>query len=458
MHNRTFQFPEHFIWGTATAAYQIEGAVKEGGRSPSIWDTFSHTPGNIDDRSTGDVTCNHFHHFRDDLTLMRDLNIRHYRFSLAWPRIMSRDCKSLNPEGLDYYSRLIDTVLEKGITPYATLFHWDLPQFLQDRGGWADRETVNYYLQYTETVTKALGDRIKNWMTHNEPWVYSFVGNLYGTHAPGVKDLKTALQTAHHMLLAHGKALPVIRENSRDARAGIVNNLEWIEPATEAPRDLAAAARHDGAFNRWFLDPLYYGSYPQDMMEWYGQDAPEIHSGDMKDISAHSDFMGVNFYTRRIIGHDSRGNFLKCRQVRYPFMHTSDYEEWENNAEGLYNLLKRLKRDYDNPVLMVTENGTPLPDLLENGEVHDPERIDYLFRHTGAVWQAIQEGVRMEGYFVWSFLDNFEWSLGFTKRFGIVFTDYESEKRYVKDSGRWYAEVCRTNAIQLNRDFPAKFC
>jgi len=444
-----YTFPKGFIWGTATAAYQIEGGVHEDGRGSSIWDTFAHTPGKIDDNTTGDVTCDHFHRYPEDIGLMKDLGIRNYRMSLSWSRILPEGTGRVNQKGLDFYNRLTDSLLEAGITPFVTLFHWDLPQKIQDKGGWASRETAYSYRDYAEAATKALGDRVKNWMTHNEPWVHSFVGHLYGAHAPGLKDLKTALQGAHHMLLGHGLALPVIKSNAPGARAGIVNNLEWIESASNDTRDREAAARHDGAFNRWFLDPLYYGSYPRDMMEWYGQDAPGILTGDMKIISAPMDFLGVNFYTRRIIAHDSQGNFLNCRQVRYPFMKKSDYEEWENNAEGLYRLLIRLKKDYKDPEMMVTENGTPLQDKLEKGEVHDPERVDYLFRHMGAAWQAIEDGVRLKGFFVWSLLDNFEWCLGFTKRFGLIYTDYESGTRTVKDSGRWYEKVCRTNSMSL---------
>jgi beta-glucosidase len=444
-----YTFPEGFIWGTATASYQIEGAWDQDGRGPSVWDTFSHIPGTIDDNTTGDITCDHYHRFKDDIALMKKMGLKNYRLSLSWSRILPSGKETVNQKGLEFYSELIDALLEAEITPYVTLFHWDLPQALQDAGGWANRETAYHFRDYTEIVTKLLGDRVKNWMTHNEPWVHSMVGHFYGDHAPGLKNLKTALQTAHHMLLAHGLALEVIRENSKGSSAGIVNNLEWIEPASSSIRDREAAARHDGAFNRWYLDPIFYGSYPQDMMDWYADDAPIIEPGDMKIISSPIDFLGVNFYTRRIIAHDSRGNFLNCRQVRYPFIRKSEYEEWENNAEGLYRLLIRLKEDYNSPRLMITENGTPLQDKLENGKVHDHDRIDYLYRHMGAAWQAITDGVDLKGYFVWSFLDNFEWCLGFTKRFGLVYTDYETGERTVKDSGYWYEKIIAANTITL---------
>lgn len=447
MNANEYVFPDQFKWGAATASYQIEGAVNEDGRGPSIWDTFVHTSGKIDDNSTGDVACDFYHKYEEDINKMKDLGIQNYRFSISWSRIFPDGSGEVNQKGLDFYNRLTDCLIDRGITPYVTLFHWDLPQKLQDEGGWANRETVYKFRDYADLVSSVLGDRVKNWMTHNEPWVHAFVGHLYGDHAPGLQDLKIALQTTHHMLLAHGLALPCIRKNSKGSRVGIVNNLEWIEAASKDPVDIKAASRHDGAFNRWFLDPVFYGSYPEDMMNWYGSDVPEILSGDMKIISAPIDFLGVNFYTRRIIAHDNQGNFLNCTQVQYPFMRRSDYEEWENNAEGLYRLLIRLKEDYRDPVLMITENGTPLQDKLKEGLVHDSERIDYLYRHMGAAWQAIEDGVNLKGYFVWSLMDNFEWCLGFTKRFGLLYTDYNTGERTVKDSGYWYSKVCRENRI-----------
>jgi len=448
MEKEKYKFPDNFKWGTATASYQIEGAVEEDGRGPSIWDTFSHLPGKIDDGTTGDITCDHYHIFEEDIALMKELGIKNYRLSISWSRILPEGSGKINQKGLDFYNKLIDCLIDGGITPHVTLFHWDLPQVLQDKGGWSNRETAYLYRDYAEIVTAALGDRVKSWMTHNEPWVHAFVGHLFGAHAPGLKDLKTALQTAHHLLLSHGLAVPVIRKNSKNCRVGIVHNLEWIESSSKDSRDIEAAQRHDGAFNRWFLDPVFYGSYPQDMMDWYGDETPIILPGDMRIISAPTDFLGVNFYTKRIIGHESHGNFLNCRQVRYPFMKKSDYEEWENNAEGLYRLLVRLKEDYGNPEMMITENGTPLRDHLIDGAVHDPERIDYLYRHMGAAWQAIDDGVRLTGFFVWSLLDNFEWCLGFTKRFGLIYTDYETGERIIKDSGRWFEGVCKNNYIE----------
>jgi beta-glucosidase len=354
-----------------------------------------------------------------------------------------------NPEGLDFYDRLVDSMLEHGIEPYATLFHWDLPSVLQERGGWTNRETVAAFVRYADTVSRRLGDRVKHWMTHNEPWVVAFVGHLYGAHAPGAKDLAVALQTAHGILLSHGLAVPALRANGGiDTQVGIVHNLEWVEPASPAEEDVAAARRHDGAFNRWYLDPIFRGEYPRDMRDWYGATAPVVEPDDLRQIAVPIDFLGINYYTRRIVAHDDDGSFLSTRHIRYPFVPHADYEEWEVNPEALYRLLMRVHREYGAPTLYVTENGTPLSDTVDHdGFVRDRFRIDYLRGHFAAVWEAIQGGADIRGYFVWSFMDNFEWNLGYTKRFGLVHVDYETQKRTIKDSGRWYSEVIRTNRV-----------
>jgi beta-glucosidase len=450
MTERILQFPENFSWGTATAAYQIEGACFEDGKKASIWDSFSHTPGKILDGTTGDRACDHYHRYQSDVDMMKRLNFKNYRFSLAWPRVCPDGNAELNRKGTDFYCRLVDALLEAGITPYATLYHWDLPQSLQDKGGWVNRETAYRFAEYAEQITLILGNRVKNWMTHNEPWVSSFVGNLFGDHAPGLKDLKKSLQAAHHVLLSHGLAMPVIQKNSPGCRAGIVHNLEWVEPASSQSKDLEAAARHDGAFNRWFLDPVFKGSYPRDMMEWYGESVPEILPGDMRIISHPMDFLGINFYTRRVIAHDPQGDFIHARKVLYPFSQRAEFESWENNPEALYRLLIRIKNDYGNPPMMITENGTPLQDKVEGSSVHDSARIAYLRNHMAAAWQAIQDGVDLQAYFVWTLMDNFEWSLGNSKRFGLVYTDFETQERIVKDSGNWFSGVCRTNRIEAS--------
>jgi beta-glucosidase len=451
------RFPEGFVWGAATAAYQIEGAWDEDGKGESIWDRFAATPENIADGKDARVACEHYHRHQADLDLARELGLGAYRFSISWPRIIPGGVGPLNPKGLAFYDRLIDAMLERGIRPFATLYHWDLPQPLQDRGGWTSRSTADAFVEYANIVTRRLGDRVKDWMTHNEPWVAAFVGHLFGAHAPGFRDLATALAAAHCILLSHGRAVPVIRANVPGARVGIVHNLEWVEAASPRAEDVAAAARHDGAFNRWFLDAVFRGRYPEDLLSWYAGDAPEVKPGDMEAIAAPMDFLGVNYYTRRVMAHDPGGRaaggrgFLDARQVLWPFVPRAHFEEWEIAPEGLYRTLLRVSREYRPPCLYVTENGTSLPDAPgPDGAVHDPVRTRYLARHTAAVHQAIADGADVRGYFLWSLMDNFEWGFGFTKRFGIVWVDFATQKRIVKDSGRWYAETARKNGFPLS--------
>jgi beta-glucosidase len=449
-------FPRDFVWGTATAAYQIEGAWDQDGKGESVWDRFASTKGKIADGSNGRVACDHYHRYAADFDLMKELGLASYRFSISWPRIIPDGRGPVNPKGLAFYERMVDAMLERGIRPFATLFHWDLPQALQDAGGWTARATVDAFVRYTEVVTKALGDRVKDWMTHNEPWVVAYVGHLFGDHAPGLRELKTALAVAHGILLSHGKAVPVIRVHSPGARVGIVHNLEWVEPASQREEDVAAAMRHDGAFNRWFLDPVFRGRYPGDMVAWFADALPEIRTGDMQTMAASIDFLGVNYYTRRIMAHDPAGrgtqgrSVLAARQVHWPFTPRADFEEWEMAPEGLYRTLMRLAHEYRPGFMYVTENGTSLPDAPgPDGLVHDPVRTRYIARHAAAVHQAIADGADVRGYFLWSFMDNFEWGFGFTKRFGMTHVDYATQKRTVKDSGRWYSRAARENGFPV---------
>ena len=449
-------FPKNFAWGTATAAYQIEGGWNADGKGESVWDRFSSDPGHIDDRQPGTVTCDHYHLYPQDLDLMKKLGLKHYRLSFAWTRILPQGTGAVNKAGLDFYDKLIDGMLERGITPWVTLFHWDLPQALQDKGGWASRATIDAFVAYVDLVTKHFGTRVKNWITVNEPWVYAFCGHQFGVHAPGLKDLKTTLAVAHHLLLAHGRAVPVIRANVPGAQIGLSNNLEWIEPASDKPEDIEAAKRHDGAFNRWFLDPLYKGSYPQDLLDWYGPALlPEIRPEDLKTIAAPFDFLGVNYYTRRLMAADARGiegrTFLAAKQVYRSFVPRGHFDEWELFPEGLYRLMLRLKKDYGDITVVISENGTSLPDAVgPDGQVHDAPRTRYLAQHTAAIHDALEAGVKVGGYFVWSFMDNYEWGFGFTKQFGIVHVDYATQTRTVKDSGYWYAETVRRNGFAVS--------
>ena len=449
MEEKVLSFPEEFVWGTATSSHQIEGAWNQDGKGESIWDRFGHTPGRIIDGSNADAACDHYHRYREDVRLMSDLGLKAYRFSISWPRIFPSGRGPVNPKGLDFYERLVDALLTAGIEPFATLYHWDLPQKLQDAGGWTNRDVTADFEAYADAVSRRLGDRVRNWITHNEPSVAALVGHLYGDHAPGLEDLKTALQAAHHILLSHGRAVTVLKANGKEkTRVGIIHGLEWVIPFTRGDQDLAAAQRHDGAFNRWFLDPVLKGSYPEDMLAWYGDKAPRIEPGDLKRISAPMDFLGVNYYTRRTIAHDDDGDFIKTKRICYYFVPHADLEQWEVFPEGLYRALRRVHQEYGEPDMYVTGNGTPLREQIRpDGTVADPERVDYLKRHFAAAWHAIQEGVKIHGYFVWSLMDNFELSFGFSKRFGLTRMDYATQKRSIKDSGRWYADTIRRNGI-----------
>lgn len=430
-------FPKGFVWGAATAAYQIEGGCQADGRGESIWDRFSHTSGRVSNGDTGDTACDHYHHYREDIALLPALNLKAYRFSIAWPRILPLGAGAVNPRGLDFYDQLVDELLAAGIAPYVTLYHWDLPQALQDVGGWGNRAVIGQFADYTAIVTRRLGDRVQHWMTINEPWVVAFHGHRSGEHAPGLRDEKLALQVTHHLLLAHGAAVDVVRANAPQAQVGIVLNFTPNEPAHGTPEEAEQAEAGWQADAAWFLAPLFKGHYPPEAWQTYGVLAPETHPGDLAQISRSIDFLGVNYYTRNVIGTDEP-------------VPGAEYTEmgWEVYPQGLEKLLLRLRADYRLPPIYITENGAAFADEVgADGRVHDVRRRLYLQTHLMAVARAIEQGVDVRGYFVWSLLDNFEWAWGYSKRFGIVYVDYPTQARILKDSASWYAQTAAQNTV-----------
>jgi beta-glucosidase len=442
------QFPPNFLWGVATSSYQIEGSVNEGGRGESIWDRFSRSPGKVLNGDTGDVACDHYHRWPEDVELMAELGVKAYRFSIAWPRIFPDGGTDLNRAGLDYYERLVDALLQRGIAPCPTLYHWDLPQALQERGGWTNRDVVDRFAHYAETMFRALGDRVRLWMTHNEPWVASFLGHFEGKHAPGMTDLQAALRAAHHILLSHGDAVHAFRTTRGHGAIGIVLDLHPIRAVSDSEADRRAARAADGYRNRWFLDPVLRGRYPDDLgptWDRFGAGVDFVEAGDLERISAPIDFLGVNYYFPERI-RAARAGLGWSVAEREPATPTTAMG-WEVDPSGLAALLLRLRDDYGPMPVYVTENGASFADELTAGAVHDPERIDYLRRHFGAAHDALVAGVDLRGYFVWSLLDNFEWSFGYSQRFGIVYVDYGTLERIPKDSYHFYREVIATNGF-----------
>jgi beta-glucosidase len=425
------RFPRDFAWGTATAAYQIEGAWNEDGKGESIWDVFCRIPGVIEDGQSGEIACDHYHRLDEDLDLLGALGARAYRFSVAWSRVLPDGTGRVNEPGLAFYDRLVDGLLERGIRPFVTLYHWDLPQALQVRGGWTNEAVTGWFAEYAHLVASRLGDRVHDWLTLNEPQVTAFAGYQWGLHPPGVKDVATALKVTHHLLLAHRAGAAAVRAAAPGASVGIALNLSPAEPATGSAEDAAAARLADGFSNRWFLDPLYGRGYPQDVVERYGGIAPPplgSYDGDL-------DFLGVNYYMRHVVKASS------VAQLGYDVLPPSGQLTemgWEVHPDGLRTILERVHHDYEPRGVYVTESGAAFPDE-PNGE--DPDRVEYLHDHFVAAADALDAGVPLRGYFVWSLLDNFEWHNGFTKRFGLVYVDYETQRRTMKSSGRFYRSV-----------------
>lgn len=466
----TRSFPPGFLWGAATASFQIEGATSEGGRTDSIWDAFARVSGAVLNGDDGSIAADHYHRYRDDVALMRDLNLEAYRFSVAWPRVRP-DGGAVNAAGIDFYSRLVDELLEADIKPWLTLYHWDLPQELEDRGGWTNRDTAYRFVDYALSVHEALRDRVRIWTTLNEPWCAAFLGYASGVHAPGRQEPANAFRAAHHLLLAHGEATQEIRKRDGQASLGITLNFTYAEPQNARDEaDIDAARCINGLQNRLFLDPVLKGEYPADILAdtqdlgW--QDV--VQTDDLAVISAPIDALGVNYYNgAQVSGHPQensveRGPENPSRQLFTPYVSAEHVAfpsrglpvtdmGWEVQPWGLSDLLKHLHENYELPPVYITENGAAYPDEVvgagEPARVHDPDRLEYIDGHLRAVADAIEAGVDVRGYFVWSLLDNFEWSFGYSKRFGIVHVDYETQRRIPKDSALWYAQVAASNEL-----------
>jgi beta-glucosidase len=447
------KFPEGFLWGVSTSAYQIDGAVNEDGRGESIWDQFTHMSGTVSDGSTGDVACDHYHRYPADIDLMAELGIRAYRFSISWPRILPNGTGEVNQAGIDYYNDLIDKLLEKGITPFPTLYHWELPTGLHGMEGWTHRDTAYAFAEFADVCSAAFGDRVKHWITHNEPWCASMLSHQLGMHAPGIRDWAKALMAAHHILLSHGLAVQAIRRNVPDAEIGAAPNYEPAYPADDSNGAREAARIWDGYFIRWFNDPLFGRGYPSDMVHHYKEEGylpyglNFVMDGDMATIAEPCDFVGINLYTRHYAKEDELLDV-------FPFPEHVPLEEltamnWEIYPQALQDLLCRIWFEYRPKKIYITENGCSYLDHPDdNGRVDDGRRISFLEKHIRAAHNAIQCGVPLAGYFQWSFMDNFEWGHGYTQRFGIVYVDYETQQRYPKDSAFWYRDVIGRNGLE----------
>lgn len=448
---KLIKFPQNFIWGSATASYQIEGAANEDGRGPSIWDKFSRIPGAVANGDTGDIACDHYHRYKDDIKLMKKIGLNGYRFSISWSRIFPKGFGEINEKGVEFYNNLVDELLANGIEPVVTLYHWDLPQALQDIGGWENRDTVDYFVDYAVYMFKILGDRVKKWTTHNEPWVAAFAGNFAGRHAPGNTDLKLTVQISHHLILAHAKVVKAYRKlNQQDGKIGIVLDLHPIVPATASKEDYETSILVDGYQNRWFLDPVLKGKYPEDILKFYKEklNAPIIMPGDMETIADnHVDYLGVNYYFRKIVKKSEDNGIFQFEEVKAEGAKCTEMG-WEVYPKALYDLLIRIKEEYNDPHIYIAENGAAFKDdKFKEGIVEDDDRIEFLKGHFLEAYKAIQAGVKLEAYYVWSLLDNFEWAHGYNKRFGLIYIDYKTQERILKKSALWYGEIIKDNGI-----------
>ncbi|HEY5586528.1 MAG TPA: GH1 family beta-glucosidase [Ruminiclostridium sp.] len=443
-------FPKGFLWGAATAAYQIEGAYNEDGKGESIWDRFSMYSGNIKNGDTGKIACDHYHLYEKDIEIMKELGLNTYRFSISWPRIFPDGKGKPNIKGLDFYKKLIGKLLENNIKPSITLYHWDLPQKLQDIGGWANREVVDYFEQYAGYVFNEFRDINALWVTHNEPAVSVMSGYWHGSFAPGVKDPSAAIAASHNMLLSHGKAVQTFRKLGISGEIGIVLNIWPNYPGTDKAEDIEAANRVNESSTNWYIDPILKAKYPENILKFYKEKLilPEITDEDMKLISQPIDFLGVNYYSSNFIKNSPGTGFFDadCVPVYYAI---TDFD-WPIYPEGLYDVLIEINKLSPGLKLFVAENGATFKDVIDrNGNIEDVQRLDYLHRHFAQAHRAIEAGVNLAGYYVWSLMDNFEWAQGFSKRFGIVYTDFKTQQRIIKKSGHWFKEVINNNGIEL---------
>jgi beta-glucosidase len=443
------KFPDNFLWGAATSAYQIEGSPLADGAGPSIWQRFAHTPGMMANGDTGDVACDHYNRMGSDVELMKQLGLKAYRFSISWSRVLPEGKGRINEKGLDFYSRLVDKLLANGIEPLATLYHWDLPAALDDRGGWLNPDIANWFADYATVMFKKLDGRVKKWATHNEPWVVTDGGYLHGALAPGHRSKFEAPIASHHLLRSHGKSVQAYRAEGKN-QIGIVVNLEPKYPATDSAQDAAAVKRADAYMNRQYLDPVFFGKYPEELKEIFGEAWPEWPQEDMDLIKQPIDWLGFNYYTRSVTRNEPTNYPLKVAAMRQHATYTET--GWEVFPQGLTDTLNWIRERYKNPPLYITENGSAFydPPVAEDGVLDDPLRVNYQKKHLRAISDAIAQGCDVRGYMAWSLMDNLEWSLGFSKRFGIVHVDFATQKRTIKASGHHYSKVIATNGQSLN--------
>jgi beta-glucosidase len=443
-----YAFPKGFLWGVATASYQIEGGANEDGRKPSVWDTFCRTPGKVKNGDTGDVACDHFHRYRDDIKLMQELGIKAYRMSTAWPRVVPDGDGAVNQKGLDFYNRLVDALLAAGITPFVTCYHWDLPEATyQKHGGWHGRQTAHDFARYAGVVAKSLGDRVKNWFTINEFGCFTHLSYGQGAHAPGEKcDRKRLNQLTHHAILGHGLAVDAIRANAPGVRVGLAENYQCIVPIAETPDEIAAARKAFRAENGAMIVPVTSGEYDPLWWQRQGADAPQVQAGDLKQIARPLDFVALNVYTGTLVRSDGKGGY---ELIEWPASYPLYNIFWLRHLpDALYWGLRFGQEELGIKELYISENGCCGSDVLtEKGEIHDVDRLNYLREYIRSAHRAIADGVNLKGYFLWTLMDNFEWAEGFTKRFGLYYTDYKTQKRIPKLSAKWYAQVTRANKV-----------